>query len=66
MNRITRLREKGGVGEVVATIMIAGLVVALIVAIIYPIARTAWEEGKKTKERQNQIGPGIEDMVEPQ
>ena len=43
--------RKGGVGEILATILIAGLVVALVLSIVIPIVQNAEAVGTSAKER---------------
>ena len=63
MRLVSRLKEKGGVGEIIATIMIAGLVVALAVAIIIPLANKANETGVEAKTNLTDVDAKIDALT---
>ena len=58
--------KRGSVGEIVATIVIVGIVVVLTIGVLIPLAKTNWDQGRKTNERQNDIGIEIDSMASPQ
>jgi len=50
--------------EIASVIITAGLAVALTVAVIIPLVRTSWQEGMRTRERQDVIMTEISDMAD--